>query len=207
MTDRKDPSDGRAAPARILVVCTANIARSPLVEVLLDAHVRHRGLTAEVTVDSAGVHARPDQPAAEESRLLAAQAGMDLSRHRSRHVDEVDPDHADLVLTMSTRQRDHLGLLVPGLGPRVFTLPEAARLAAAVLADGADPLGRPGAARLREGVLAIHRQRPRSAPDADGDDVDDPYGLGEAAFLAMANRVASAAEPVTELLLGPARSR
>lgn len=104
------------------MVCTANIARSPLVEVLLDAHVRHRGLTDEVTVDSAGVQARPGIAAAEESQLLAAQAGMDLSRHRSRHLDEVAPAQADLVLTMSTRQRDHLGLREPGLGPRVFTL-------------------------------------------------------------------------------------
>ena len=192
-----------AQSGRILVVCTANVARSPLAAVLVEAAAARRG-AAGITVDSAGVRARTGDPAAAETARLAARYGQDLSGHGSRHVDQVTPGSSDLVLTMTLDQRDHLGLRYTGLGPRVFALLEAARLAAVVLEDGAQPSEPPGPARLRAAVHRLHRTRPRSAPGAGSEDVADPYRRGAAAYAAMADTLAPAVTTLAQVLFGPA---
>lgn len=58
-----------------------------------------------VHVESAGTAAWDDQPATEPSIEVAARAGVDLSRHRSRRVSPGIVRAADLVLVM---ERGHL---------------------------------------------------------------------------------------------------
>lgn len=183
-------------------MCTANITRSPLAEVILDAHVRVRGLDELITVDSAGVHARPGQPADPPSATLATEAGLDLSRHRSRHTDDVEVAGTDLVLTMTEEHRDLLAGRTPGLGPRAFTLTEAVRLL-----TGADTTELaalpPGPDRLRAAVRLAHRQRPISpAPEA-AEDVADPHGRSDPHYRRMAGIVAGTIEHLAVVILGP----
>jgi protein-tyrosine phosphatase len=153
-------------PVEVLVVCTANVARSPLFAGMLQARL---GDAARVT--SAGVRAREGDPAAERSQVLAEQRGLDLNGHRSRPVVPELVSGTELVLTMSERQRDRCSPLAPRAASKVFTVRELARLADVV--DHEDAPDEP-AARLRWLIEQAHLARPRSFAPPDGDDVPDP---------------------------------
>jgi len=102
-----------SAYKRILVICTANICRSPMAAELL----RH-GLAAEedpwsrIEVDSAGVAAVDGEPVSPNSVEAMRKVGLDLTRHRSRALRPEDWLQSDLILGMT---RSHLDALV-GLG-------------------------------------------------------------------------------------------
>ena len=71
----------------ILMVCTANICRSPMAEGLLLLHAEREGLGKAIVVQSAGTHVRlgGQRPDARAQRA-AASVGADLGRMRSRQV-------------------------------------------------------------------------------------------------------------------------
>jgi protein-tyrosine phosphatase len=152
---------------RVLVVCTANVARSPLFAAMLTDR-----LGADVEVVSAGVRARVGDPAAEASQQLASARGLDVSGHRSQPVTADLVRSADLVLTMSERQRDACGPLAPGAGTRTFTLREFARLLADV--DDAEVVPDAPGDRLRWLQHRAHGARPRSLPPTATEDIADP---------------------------------
>ena len=77
---------------RILILCTANSARSQMVEGLL----RHdRG--DEFDVESAGTRATLVRP---EAIQVMKEIGIDISTHRSKVVDEFQDQNFDFVLTV-----------------------------------------------------------------------------------------------------------
>jgi protein-tyrosine phosphatase len=154
---------------RVLVVCTANIARSPLAEAMLARELAAVG----ASVSSAGVQARIGHPAARGSFLLAEERGLDLSTHRSRPVTPELVQEADLVLTMSERQRDVCSPLVAGSASRVFTFRELGRLLTAVDLAAAPTVPR---GRLRWLTEQLHLARPRARPPSHREDVEDPIG-------------------------------
>ena len=83
---------------RVLILCTGNSARSQMAEGLLchDAGDRFE-------VHSAGTkpgHVRP------EAITVMAELGIDITRHRSKHVDEFAGQHFDYVLTVCDNARE-----------------------------------------------------------------------------------------------------
>ncbi|MEL7044658.1 MAG: low molecular weight protein-tyrosine-phosphatase [Pseudomonadota bacterium] len=85
----------------VLVLCTANICRSPVAEALLFHHLKNHGLARRVAVGSAGTEVAASGAAADPRMVtLAAQHGINLRRHRSRAVDEAMLANADLILGM-----------------------------------------------------------------------------------------------------------
>ena len=159
---------------RLLVVCRANVARSPLAEVLLADALD--GLDAQVA--SAGIQAATGSPPARGSVELAAARGLDLTGHRSRPVTTQILIGADLVLTMSENQRDTCTRLVAGSGRYTFTLRELDRLlehAGTAAASSAEASAHPGA-RLADLVEDAHLARPSARPPRGREDVPDPIG-------------------------------
>jgi protein-tyrosine phosphatase len=150
----------------VLVVCTANVARSPLFAAMLASR-----LGSSVEVASAGVRARDGYPAAEFARKLAEQRDLDLSTHRSQPITSELVAGADLVLTMSERQRDTCASLAARSADRVYTVKELVRLLDAVDTSQASP---DPAARLAWSREQAHLARPRAAPAKDTEDVADP---------------------------------
>lgn len=110
----------------VLFVCTANMCRSPLAEVLFREMLRQRGLQPEWQTESAGVYASIGQPATEFSRQVASERGLDLSAHRSKPVDAGRLQSADLVLVMEPVHRQALQEEFPLLADRVHVLTEVA---------------------------------------------------------------------------------
>src|SRR5215470_6453866 len=85
----------------VLFVCTGNTCRSPMAAALLQHALETRGLTAQVTVASAGTGAWDGAPASEGAYLVALERGVDLSSHRARLLTRELVSSADLILVMS----------------------------------------------------------------------------------------------------------
>lgn len=124
-------------PVRVLVLCTANVARSQLAEALL----RHRGGDL-VTVASAGsVPGRSPHPLAVQ---VLAERGIAWEGKQSKGIDAVASQQWDLVITVCDAARDacpilpgatmvHWGMADPAAGPNEVDRLEAFRGTAAAL--------------------------------------------------------------------------
>ena len=81
-----------AAKKRVLILCTGNSARSQMAEGLLRHDAGDR-----FTVESAGTHPGAVRP---EAITVMKEAGIDITSHRSKHVDEFAGQDFDYVLTV-----------------------------------------------------------------------------------------------------------
>lgn len=95
--DRPGNGEGQA-PARVLFLCTHNSARSQLAEGILRANAGDR-----VEVLSAGSEAGKVHPMAVRA---AAALQIDISRQRSKHMDELAGQAFDYVITVCDRVRE-----------------------------------------------------------------------------------------------------
>lgn len=154
-------------PLRILVVCTANVCRSPMAAHFLTAAAAEAGLEVEVT--SSGF-LLGDQSASDEVLTVMRERGVDLSSHRSRLSTPAMVADADLVLTMERRHARDLVLMAPEHSRRIHTLGGAVELLEAAQTKGLSPVER---------LAGIGEGRSTAALLGDGDDeVVDPYGRG-----------------------------
>ncbi|MEI2828096.1 MAG: hypothetical protein V9F04_18075 [Dermatophilaceae bacterium] len=101
-------------PARVLVVCTGNICRSPAGERLL-RHLLPRDRGIEVT--SAGTYAVVGHPIEPSMARLLTADGVDVSGFAARRLTETLVAATDLVLTMETGHRTAV-VHAPPAGPR-----------------------------------------------------------------------------------------
>jgi protein-tyrosine-phosphatase len=94
------------APATVLVVCTANICRSPMGAGLLQhAFAAQPEPLRSLRVISAGVAARDGEPVSENSVLALRKVGIDLAGQVSRAVTQPMLDEAFVVLCMTESHR------------------------------------------------------------------------------------------------------
>lgn len=96
----------------IVVVCTANLCRSPMAEALL----RHalQGQPPPLNgwrVVSAGVAAQRGAPASANSVAALKKVGLNLAGHRSQPLTAELVNEADLILVMTESHRDMISLL------------------------------------------------------------------------------------------------
>ncbi|CAN5662937.1 low molecular weight phosphatase family protein [soil metagenome] len=183
-----------AVVKRALVICTANICRSPVVERLL-----RRSLDGAVDVDSdawvvssAGT-ADIWPPVDCHTIEAAASVGIDLSDHQRRTLthDLIGTDGADLILAMTREQLRVVASLDPSAWPRTFTLRELARRAAA----SAPASENETFAALLHRIAGGRRAADMMRPDA-SDDITDPYGGSASEHATMVEQVASAVDDI-----------
>jgi protein-tyrosine phosphatase len=94
--------------ATILLVCSANICRSPMAEHILHRQVERAGDATRLLVASAGTWAMSDEPASDTAQQIMAEDGYDLSAHRSHSLNQQDIDNAELILVMTRGQREDI---------------------------------------------------------------------------------------------------
>src|SRR5664279_1590386 len=122
---------GRAErPFRILLVCEANVCRSPMAEYLLRESLADKGAdTHAFELSSAGIHA--DDGAEIDPRTVEQLTRLSVSPNgfQSHTITAQDLDDADLILTATRAQRSLLLERQPTALRRSFTMLEFAQTA------------------------------------------------------------------------------
>lgn len=184
-------------PFRILVVCTGNICRSPVGELLLRAVFHELAPEASVEVSSAGTHAVVDHPIQRDLAELLRADDVDPDDFRARQLTSAMAVQADLVIVATRAHRELIVRRTPGVLRRTFTIKEFARLALQIEAD--PPHG--VEARLRWLVAKAPLMRGHNPVPAIQDDIPDPYGGTDADYRAAYLSIRDAIVPVARTLL------
>jgi len=108
---------------RVLIVCTGNTCRSPMVEGMLRASLPLEWM-GRVDVSSAGTSAWEGAPASPFAVDVLRDDGVDISGHRSRFLTREMIDESDLVVAMARKHRDRTLELVPSAEDKVILIGE-----------------------------------------------------------------------------------
>lgn len=179
---------------RVLVVCTGNICRSPVAEILLREHWAGEW---DVHISSAGTQAHVGSPIYSPIRKLLVDRGLADEDFVARQVTPTLIEVADLVLVMSREHRSAVVVLHPPAVRRTFTLREFARIAPLVerLLNG-ETL----AQRLSSLVPLAARLRGSAQASAAADAISDPYGRGDPACLTAVDQIEACVDEVIRVL-------
>ncbi|MFB9839150.1 arsenate reductase/protein-tyrosine-phosphatase family protein, partial [Actinoallomurus acaciae] len=110
---------------RIVVVCTANICRSPMAEVMIRHALRDAGPDAAgVVAESAGVYGHEGSPIAPGSASALRALGIEDDGHRGRRLTPAIVAAAVRLLTMEERHREAILAGTPEARDRTFALRE-----------------------------------------------------------------------------------
>ena len=88
----------------ILIVCTANICRSPIAMGMLRNMLAEKHVEGDWLVESAGTWGLEGDPAAAGSQAVMNNRGIDIGDHRARRVDYDLLQNFVLILTMGIGQ-------------------------------------------------------------------------------------------------------
>lgn len=172
--------------ARVLMVCTGNICRSPAMHYLA---ARDWAGAAEVT--SAGTHAETGMDATPEIRRSAAAFGLTIPRHRPTQLTAALVSRADLVLVATEGHARWIAREFDGLPAHVFGLKQAAELAQR--ADA--PVGATGAERLRGAAAALRAEHERDRAPLRS--LDDPWARDRATYDRVMGEIVDAVDTLT----------
>jgi sulfate adenylyltransferase len=175
-----------ADPIRVLFVCTANICRSPYLELRARQLL---GPDSGVVVSSAGTQGFDAEPVSDTMEAEFARWGTETTAFRSRLVTGALIDDADLVLTAEAAHRTRLLEERPAAFRKIFTLGQFV-----ASARSADP-----SQRGRELIAALSSRRAPASPDHD---IADPYRRGPE----EARRAGATMEDMLEVLVDRLRA-
>lgn len=115
----------QTAMMHILFVCAGNTYRSALAEAMMRKTLMERPARRQrVRCRSAGLDAVEGARAERGATIVAQQHDLDLTRHRARRLNARLVQDADLVLTMTTHQKNRAIERYPDCANYVYTLRE-----------------------------------------------------------------------------------
>lgn len=170
------------------MVCTGNLCRSPMAEVLLRHAVRERG--CDIDVLSVGTWAHFGHPAMPEAVAVMAERGIELGDHLSRPVELAELREAHIVVAMTSVHRNELLQLAPEIEPKLVLLKELIEMGI----EGDLPAS--AEARI-ERLLGAPRPQWRRALD-----LDDPIGKPIGSYQKTAAEIQLAVEVLVDALCG-----
>lgn len=196
-----------ATPDRfeVLIVCTGNVCRSPVVEQVL----RARFGESVARFSSAGTYALVGAQMPEQAQELSRQLGADPAvLHAPRQLEAQLIERADLVLALTREHRAEIVRALPRANRCTVTLREAARLLESLAAD---PEAQAELARLQElsaldalraAVPLVMAQRGFAGQPAtpDDDDVVDPYRRPQQVYDASGRQIADAIDRIERVV-------
>ena len=173
---------------KIVMVCTGNICRSPMAEVMLRDALQRRGAD-DIEVVSAGTWAGMGSPATTEAVEVMRRRDIDLSAHRSQPVTEDLLADADLIIAMTSVHAREIGQVSRSALDKTLLMKELVEI----------EVDTPGADALRDVRLAAllggKRPEPRRALD-----LDDPMGLPVGAYERTAEYIDAGVSKLVEVL-------
>ena len=95
-----------------------------MAQALFEEIVRKEGEGDDWWIDSAGVSAFDGEPATNNTRMVAAERGLDLNSHRSKLATREVVEPFSLVLVMEERHRTMMREAYPESSDRVYLLNE-----------------------------------------------------------------------------------
>ena len=95
---------------KVLSVCSGNMCRSRIAKAILkDMVSKHPELRpAGISAKSAGTLGLGQQEATDEAIQVMAEKGLDISRHRARHIDGELVDWRDVILVMELEHKSYI---------------------------------------------------------------------------------------------------
>jgi protein-tyrosine phosphatase len=175
----------------ILAVCTANICRSPMIELLL----RQRLDADQFTIGSAGVYGWNRAPVDSMVTLELARFGVSAAGFQSRALTDEAIEQADLILAATREHRAHILGRSPDALRKTYTLLEFAALMEGPSDDS--PVASPA-----DLVEETFKRRSRAGQ---GIDLPDPYRRAPDFHREVAEQVRDAVEIVARHLAAAAR--
>jgi protein-tyrosine phosphatase len=166
----------------ILTICTANICRSPMMEILF----RDRLDPQRFEVASAGVRGWDAAPVDSMVVLELARLGHEATGHESRALDVHHIEQADLVLTAAREHRASVLAMSPRALRKTFTLREFAALIDDLESDSLEDL-----------VAEASRRRSTAPADVD---LPDPYMQEPEVHHRVADAIVAAVDIVVDRL-------
>lgn len=113
---------------KLLMICTGNTCRSSMAKGILEKLLTEAGMEELVNVDSAGTSVFFPEGANPKAIEAVKSMGIDLTDHLSKQVDEELIANSDLILTMTSRQKEMLQSAYPGYAFKITTLKEQAQI-------------------------------------------------------------------------------
>ena len=156
MPARRFPLAKPLARASILVVCTANVCRSPLAQFVLTDTLRRTPGFESVQVSSVGTQPVKNGEVCELVRTTHSGVGWNefVAKHRTHAATPFKIGQATLILTASVEMRGMIAAIDPGARSRTFTLREAL-----LLGQDFDPAGLGPAAAVEAFAAHAHANR------------------------------------------------
>lgn len=183
---------------RLLILCTANVCRSPMAQALLSAALK--GRQANASVVSGGFMAW-GAPADKKAVWAMDRLGFDISNHESSNVrDRLDP-MPDLVLVMERTHLRKLAELDRATINVSFTLKEFVHL---TTLEGPRRAGEPLSHYVAR--LCVSRNVFILSSPTNNLDIADPIGARKSAFLRCAFEIQGLVGQVVESLYPVAES-
>ena len=108
----------------IMFVCTGNVCRSPMGELLMRRYLSG----TSITVSSAGTHALVGHPIDPSSGRLMDSVGIDSGEFRSRQLTRELAENADLILCFEEEQRNNIVDMAPAVVRRTFLVTDFANM-------------------------------------------------------------------------------
>lgn len=206
MTQQATMADLVAPPDAftVLMVCTGNTGRSPMMEGLMRRAFATRGVDHQVLVVSAGTAAVAGTPIEVGAAKALGELGVDSVGSTATPLSADLLAAADLVLTATHEHSAEVVRRSPAAAARTFTLRELARTVGAVEAGGTARGGSPSAHRMRSAVAVASRTRepmPSTVP-AHLDDLADAFGASDETYRRRLAEVAASVERIVPYLLG-----
>jgi protein-tyrosine phosphatase len=189
--------------ARILIVCTGNICRSPFIERLLQHELdkRRTGSDRDIIVGSAGTAALLGSAMDPQAEAQLRAYGGDASGFRARDLSPALIAESDLVLTATREHRGKVAMMSPKALRRVFTFRDFADLVAGIDPASiapADP--RDWVQQVTDRAAASRGLKPPLAPEAAN--IVDPYRREDEVFATMAQQIHGSMPAVVYALAG-----